>query len=218
MKHQALRIVALMLSVLLAAAAPAQAGTIHFADVMQAAAEGRRGPWADLRLRTIQQQGGKIAAGVVATTAQKTGAGDTNAAGAPDGSTAGNTPTSLISPDTAQQQQGTVETIDLGDVTGTVCDCGVLPGIVPGFAFPLWPLAGLAGIPFLFIDRDNTPPPGDIPPGPGPGPSATPPPAAIPEPATLLLFGSGLLALGAGARRRRGIKALELEARDQEVV
>jgi len=218
MKHQALRIVALMLSVLLAAAAPAQAGTIHFADVMQAAAEGRRGPWADLRLRAIQQQGGKAAPGVVvATTAQKTDTGATSAAGAPDGSTAGDKTPSLISPDTAQQQ-GTVETIDLGDVTGTVCDCGVLPGIeVPAGGFPLWPLAGLAAIPFLFIDRDN-PPPDDIPPGPGPTPTTTPPPPAVPEPATLLLFGSGLLALGAGARRRRGIKALEVVARDQEVV
>ena len=214
MKHQAPRIVALMLSVLLAAAAPAQAGTIHFADVMQAAAEGRRGPWADLRLRAIQQQGGKTASGVLATTAQKTDAGTTpsgNAAGAPDGSTAGNTTISLIGQDPAPQQ-GSVQTIDLGDITGTVCDCGELPIIDTPGGFPLWPLLGL-GIPLLFINRDNQPP-GDIP----PGPDSTPPPGVIPEPATLLLFGSGLLALGAGARRRRGLKALEVEARDQEVV
>jgi hypothetical protein len=213
MKHQAPRIVALMLSVLLAAAAPARAGTIHFADVMQAAAEGRRGPWADLRLRAIQQQGGRTAPGVVATTAQKSDAG-TTASGTPDGSTAGNTAVSIISQDPAQQPQGTVQTIDLGDITGTVCDCGILPDIdVPG-GFPLWPLLGLGGIPLLFINRDN-PPPEDTPPGPTPNP--TPPPAPIPEPATLLLFGSGLLALGAGARRRRGLRTLEVEARDQEV-
>lgn len=217
MKHQAPRIVALMLSVLLAAAAPARAGTIHFADVMQAAVAGRRGPWADLRLRAIQQQGGKTASGVVATTtAQKTdadAANSGNAANVPDGSTAGNTAVSLIGQDPAPQQQGTVQTIDIGDVTGTVCECGIIPDVeVPG-GFPLWPLVGLAGIPFLFIKRDGNPPT-DNPPG--PTPSTTPPPG-VPEPATLLLFGSGLLALGARARRRRGLKVLELEARDQEV-
>jgi len=130
MKHQAPRIVALMLSVLLAAAAPVRAGTITFADVMQAASAGRRGPWADLHLRTLQQQGGKTASGVLVTTAQKTDASATasgNAAGAPDGSTAGNTSTSLISQDPAQQPQGTVTTIDVGDISGTVCDCGEAP-------------------------------------------------------------------------------------------
>jgi len=207
-----------MLSVLLAAAAPARAGTIHFADVMQAAAEGRRGPWADLRLRAIQQQGGKTASGVVATTAQRTDAGTPpsgNSASAPDGSAAGNTLTSLISQDPAQQQ-GTVETIDLGDVTGTVCDCGELPSIPGKRGFPWFPLLGIplicltgicTGDEEICVNCDT--PPSSTP---------TPTPPGIPEPATLLLFGSGLLALSAGARRRRGLKALEVEARDQEVV
>jgi PEP-CTERM motif len=215
MKHQALRPIAMMLSVLLATAAPAKAGTIHFADVMQAVADGRRGPSTDLRLRAIQQQGGKTAPGLVASTQSTTAAGNNgNSANAPDGSTAGNAATSIISQDPAQQ--GTVETIDLGDVTGTVCDCGEIP--VEGVARRGFPWLPFLGVPLICLtgicspDDEETP---ECVSNCGPGPTPTPP---IPEPATLLLFGSGLLALGAGARRRRGIKALEEATREQEVV
>ena len=220
MKHQAPRIVALMLSVLLAAAAPARAGTIHFADVMQAASAGRRGPWADLHLRALNQQGGRTASGVIATTAQKkdAGASNGNAAGTPDGSTAGNSPTSLISQDPAPQSQGTVTTIDLGDISGTVCDCGPAPPedvIRKGGGFPWLSLVGIplicltgicTGSEEICVNCDT------------PSSTPTPTPPGIPEPATLLLFGSGLLALGARARRRRGLEVLEVEARDQEVI
>ena len=213
MKHQALRPVALMLSVLLATSAPAHAGTIHFVDVMRAAAEGRRSPSAELRLRAIQQQGGKAPA----TGVQGAPGGGSNSNPAtndtsklPDGTTGGN-PISIISPEPVSTQQGNVETIDLGDVTGTVCDCGEIPvEALPKGGFPLWPLLGLAGIPLFFIDRGDKPPP-DNPPGP------TPTPPGIPEPATLLLFGSGLLALSARARRRRAVKHMEVEAGNAEV-
>lgn len=214
MKHQAIRPVALMLCVLLATSAPAHAGTIHFVDVMRAAAEGRRSPSADLTLRAIQQQGGKAPA----TGVQGAPGGGSNSAPTtndasrlPD--TSGGAPVSVIAPGTSEPQQGgNVETIDLGDVTGTVCDCGEIPIIdTPDKGFPLWPLLGLAGIPLFFIDRGDKPPP-DTPPGP------TPTPPGIPEPTTLLLFGSGLLALGARARRRRGERHTEVEARcDAEV-
>ena len=99
-----------------------------------------------------------------------------------------------------QDQQTTVETIELGEVDGTLCDCGDI--VIPGGGFPLWPLLGFAGIPLFFIPGDDTPIDSPTPPPPTPGPP-TPPPPEIPEPATLLLFGSGLAALGAGARRRR---------------
>ena len=193
MRHRALRLAAMMLSVLLVAAAPVRAGTVQFADVVQVIVDGREGrPNLDLRLRAVGQ-GGSVP--VSASTTQ-TGSGSTSSAGTA-GTAAADDNSSIIGTDTAPQQGGTVETIDLGDVTGTVCDCGEI--IVPGgggFAFPKLPLLALAGIPLAFIgggDDDTLTP--FVPPPPGGVP--------IPEPATLLLFGSSLLALGAGARRRR---------------
>ena len=202
MKHQAIRRAALMLSVLLATVVPTQAGTITLADVAHAFVNGQtRGPAVDFRLRSITQSGLVPVSSVGATTHSGNQSSSSN--GSPNGTqststVAGDGSTTLI--DTAQTQQpgGTVETIDLGDVTGTVCDCGEIPGIpIRGGGFPMWPLLALAGIPLFFIpggDNEELPP--NFPPPP-------PPPGAIPEPATILLLGSGLMALGAGARRRR---------------
>jgi hypothetical protein len=91
--------------------------------------------------------------------------------------------------------QAGVDVVDQGDVEGTICDCGEIT--VPGGGFPKWPLLFLAAIPFFFIhgcDDCETPTPPTTPTPPG-----TP---EIPEPASLLLFGSGLAAFGAGLRRR----------------
>ena len=213
MKHQAKRSLALMLGVLLAAAVPARAGTIGFADVARLNVEGRRAA-SDMRLRAAQQQGGQTAAsGLVSPQSGGTqGGGTAQPAATPADATTANAanadPLAVVQdPGSPQQQGGTVETVDLGDVTGTICDCGEIPFAAPR-GLPLWPLLGLAGIPFLFLNRDRTP---ETPTNP------TPPPGVIPEPATLMLFGSGLLALSAGARRRRARKTLEVEARDAEV-
>lgn len=99
------------------------------------------------------------------------------------------------------------------DITVESCDCPDLPldRVPPGRGFPKW-LLGLGALPLVCLTgvctSDNPPnftPPGSVNPTPTPGgggvdPTPTPP---VPEPATLLLFGSGLLALGAAARRRR---------------
>lgn len=101
--------------------------------------------------------------------------------------------TSLTATGSAQTPSGAtqVETIQLGDIDGTVCNCGEMR--TPG-GFPL-PLLGFAAVPLLFIRRHHNTPPEVF-------PTPTPTPTPIPEPTTLLLLGSGLFALGAGARRR----------------
>jgi hypothetical protein len=104
-----------------------------------------------------------------------------------------------------------VETIELGDIQGTICDCGEIPGL-PGGGFPKLPLLALAGIPLLFLGGGEDTPPNEF----FPNPTPTPPPQTpIPEPATLLLLGSGLAALGARTRRRRAALAV---ARNDESV
>lgn len=96
-----------------------------------------------------------------------------------------------------------VEDIEDGEVEGTICDCGEI--FIAGASFPKWPFLFLAAVPLAFIDHNSneqptpTPPPGSSP-TPTPTPTATPTPT--PEPASLLLFGTGLLAAGAGLRRR----------------
>jgi len=89
-----------------------------------------------------------------------------------------------------QRPQGEVQVFEQDQVEGTICDCGEIPSVG---GFPKWPFLFLALIPLFFIHHHNVPPP-EV-----PTPTPTPP---IPEPASLLLFGSGIVALSAGARRR----------------
>jgi hypothetical protein len=92
-----------------------------------------------------------------------------------------------------QQPQSNVEVIEQDNIDGTICDCGEIPAV--GGGWPKWPL--LALIPLICVtgicttDHHDTPTP-------TPPPTETP----VPEPASLLLFGSGITALAAGARRR----------------
>jgi PEP-CTERM motif len=205
MKHQAPRTLALMLSVLLITAVPAQAGTIKFGDVIALATiNGQSGrPSVDLRLRSVTQQSGASSQDKQ-TAANGQNQQDRKTAQTPTGSSsAGGADSSLTGTITPVQQSGDVrvETIELGDIQGTICDCGEI--VLPKGGFPKLPFLALAGIPLLFLGGDSDIPPGDtviIPPPP-------PPPPQVPEPATLLLLGSGLAALGAGARRRRAARS-----------
>ncbi|HEX5966141.1 MAG TPA: PEP-CTERM sorting domain-containing protein [Pyrinomonadaceae bacterium] len=87
-----------------------------------------------------------------------------------------------------------------GEVDGTICDCGEI--LIAGGGFPKWPLLFLAAVPIAFIpDKETTSEPTPTP-TPTPPSTPTPTPQPTPEPASLLLFGSGLVAFGAGLRHR----------------
>ena len=202
MRQQARRPIALTLGALLLAAVPAQAGPVEYRDVVAlSSASGRGGPSVDLRLRSLTQQQGKPAGQPtsIAGIAQDAKSGGSNGTtGEGTAAVSPDAPASLTGAEIAPQDQQTiVETIELGEVDGTLCDCGEIK--IPGGGFPLWPLLGFAGVPLFFLpgDEDN---PRDFPVS---TPTPAPQPPEIPEPATILLFGSGLAALGAGARRRR---------------
>ncbi|HEX8844270.1 MAG TPA: PEP-CTERM sorting domain-containing protein [Pyrinomonadaceae bacterium] len=184
MRNRAIRRhLAAILSVLLLAAIPAHAGPIPFGDVVQVFGGLQNGNQTqELRLRSVSQSGGTLVSGdVKGSTESSTQEGDKEAA-----------PVSLISTAAGPQegQQGSIEVIEEGDVSGTVCDCGEIK-IPGGFKFP-W--LALAGVPLVcatgICTKDKPRCEGDC--------GETP----IPEPTTLLLLGSGLSALGAGMRRR----------------
>jgi len=94
-----------------------------------------------------------------------------------------------------------VEVIEQAEVEGTICDCGEI--LLPAGGIPKWPFLFLAAVPLVFIhDCDNCNDTPSSTPTPTPPANPTPTPQPTPEPASLLLFGTGLLAVGAGLRRR----------------
>jgi hypothetical protein len=211
MRHQAIGKIALMLSVFFIGAASAQASPVRYGDVIaMATVAGQSGrPSVDLRMRPSGQQ----TTGSAQQTASTKGATaqEQKQSSAPDIATtsapATSNSASLTGTEVAPQQPAqpsNVETVNLGEVQGTICDCGAIR--IPG-GFPKWPLLALGGIPFLFINHEcdtqpcttETPPP-------------TPTPPGVPEPATIFLLGTGLAALGARARRSYAARTQNNEA------
>lgn len=194
-----------MLTVLVGAAAPARAATITFADVMRSVgADGQLRPASEVHMRL----GGQSAVAQSGTSPSQQQLSDAGQQTAQQGSAATSTTAPASSEATLSQSGGNVQTVDLGDVTGTVCDCGEIPRVaIPKGGFPWWTLLGIPVICVSGIctpNHNNTPECVET-----PCTTPTPPPTPTPEPLTLLLFGSGLVALGARGRRRRGTKHIE---------
>ncbi len=207
MMSRAFRPVAAILSILLLSGVPTHAAPVAISEVIQVLGSYQNPP--ELRLRSVSQSAGTLVAegegpSPVASAAQESAAGDVVAVA--DATTAGAPIDSTLLSGVAVSvdPQAGVDVVDQGEVEGTICDCGEIT--VPGGGFPKWPLLFLAAIPFFFIhgcDDCETPTP----------PSTPPPTPEIPEPASLLLFGSGLAAFGAGLRRRyaRGKLATQIQ-------
>ena len=208
MRSRAFRPIAAILSVMLLAGSPVHAGPVAIGEVIQIIANYQNPP--ELRLRG-SQTGNPVSALATSSVRQSASDGSVNIT---DTSAASENPTSADSllagvAVGTEDPQGGVDVIDQSEVEGTVCDCGE---ITVGGGIPKWPLLFLAAIPFFFLrdcdDCDKECKDCEI-----PTPTPTPTPEPIPEPASLLLFGSGLAALGTGLRRRyaKGKLAAQVE-------
>ena len=215
MRNRALRPLATILSLLLVASTPVQAGPITISQVVQVLGGYQNtGRVPELRLRNVlQSPSTPVSDEVRSSAAGAQSPTDAQSPARPDAGTVGAAPISSDSllagvAVTSDDPQSRVDVISQGNLEGSICDCGEIPPEV-SHHFPKWPLLFLAAIPFFFIhhhcDTCNVPTS-------TPTPETTPtPPPQIPEPASLLLFGSGLAALGAGLRRRYARGKLDKE-------
>ena len=203
MRTRFFRSIGTMLSLLLLVAVPAQASPIKFADVVNVMGDLQNGgQFQRLRLRAVAQEptasgtSGTASTPSLGSVAPGVGGDGQSTAAAAGTNTEAVTPSLISGTEVAPQQQQTdVQVFEQDQVDGTICDCGEIPAV--GGGFPKWPF--LALIPLICLTgvchhHHKVPPPPVV-----PTPTPTP---SVPEPASLFLFGSGIVALSAGARRR----------------
>src|ERR1700732_4535421 len=223
MRTRVFRPIATFISLLLLVAVPAQASPIKFADVVNVMGDLQNGGQLQrIRLRAVSQDpsvsrttdgASKSSAASVAPVAE----GDTQLASSTKVAGIETLAPTLVAGTevSPQQPQGDVQVFQQDNVDGTICDCGEIPPV--GGGFPKWPFLFLAAIPLLFIHHHNhnneCPTCNTCPTCPTP----TPTPPQVPEPTSLLLFGSGIVALTAGARRRYAKMRARKQAADTGV-
>jgi len=188
------RILPATLIILLLTAVPALAEPVTINQVVQTLTSSQVH---DLRINTLAQDPAK---GTQQSVAKSEGPAQ------PTGKTESIISSVVVS---AEGKSIGVEDIEDGEVEGTICDCGEI--FIAGGAFPKWPFLFLAAVPVVFIhDCNDCDENHDSSPTPTPPSIPSPTPTPTPEPASLLLLGSGLVAAGAGLRRRYGkLKAVE---------
>jgi len=202
------RLLCAVLCLLFLTAVPALAEPVRINQVIQTLTSSQGAP--DLKLNSLVTQD----PGQKGGTQQQTGPRSENGS-ATQGGIKTDTVISGVTVTGGAQKIG-VETIEEGEVEGTICDCGEI--YIAGGGFPKWPFLFLAAVPLAFIhDCEDCDTPSSTPtPTPPSTPTPTPTPPGVPEPASLLLFGTGLAAAGAGLRRRYGKAKVDQQIEAEE--
>jgi hypothetical protein len=204
MKSRIFRHASTVASLLLLVAVPTQASPIRFADVVNVMSDlDKGGQTSQLRLRVSQDptvpsdarsNSGQSSADASTPSTDGSVVDASNALAATENSNSSLIAGTDLGPQTAQ---GNVQVFDQDQVNGTICDCGEIPPV--GGGFPKWPfllLIPLVCVTGICTHHHKTP---ECVTCPTPTPTPTP---NVPEPGSLMLLGSGIAALAAGARRR----------------